>query len=158
MRKWQIAVILLLCGIAGLSWLLYDRLVTRRSPEYIHTHVTPPYEEKARDYYDAHAGELARLAALLPELADGECYDYPDGAGAEIPAELLSVLEELECPDSIRLTRDEILIWIASGTCFDVYLVYGDAGGAYYGVSPEWEKSAPLEDGWSIQAPYVLRG
>lgn len=165
MRKRYIVLILLLCAMLYFSWMLYDRLITRRSPEYIHAHVTPTYEEKARDYYDAHAGELARLVALLPELMEGRRYDYPCRSGeTDVPEAMLGILEELwqedwEHPCSICLTRENIDIWFATGTCFDVCLVYGDSDGTAYGGSmPDWEKNIPLERGWMIQAPYILRG
>lgn len=168
MRRWQIAALFLLCAVAGSAWLVHDRLVVRRTPEYIHTHVTPPYEAEARDYYETNAAALARLAALLPELAEGERYEYPrgDSAGDEtaFPGALLNVAEELwqedgERPYSICLTRESIDIWFATGTCFDVSLVYGDPDGtAYDGTMPGWEKNTPLGQGWMIQAPYILRG
>ena len=168
MRRWQIAALFLLCAVAGSAWLVHDRLVVRRTPEYIHTHVTPPYEAEARDYYESNAAALARLAALLPELAEGERYEYPrrDSAGDEtaLPGALLNVAEELwqedgERPYSIYLTRESIDIWFATGTCFDVSLVYGDPDGtAYDGTMPDWEKNTPLGQGWMIQAPYILRG
>ena len=168
MRRWQIAALFLLCAVAGSAWLVHDRLVVRRTPEYIHTHVTPPYEAEARDSYESNAAALARLAALLPELAEGERYEYPrrDSAGDEtaLPGALLNVAEELwqedgERPYSIYLTRESIDIWFATGTCFDVSLVYGDPDGtAYDGTMPDWEKNTPLGQGWMIQAPYILRG
>lgn len=168
MRRWQIAALLLLCAAAGSAWLVHDRLVVRRTPEYIHTHVTPSYEAEAREYYETNAETLARLTALLPELAEGERYEYPrvDPAGDEaaLPKALLDVAEELwredgERPYSIFMTREGIDIWFATGTCFDVSLVYGDPDGtAYDGTMPDWEKNTPLGKGWMIQAPYILRG
>ena len=158
-------IILLIFFVIIFSGHLYITFVYMRTPEYIHEHLTPPYEQEAEEFFRENAPALMKLVELKAEIEPGLLYrftfHYPQYNSAGIPPELYATLLALEQhnPSSdytISIYKEEITVQIKSGTNFDVYLFYGERD--FHGMNPEGDKGTILEDGWEIHAPFVVRG
>ncbi len=164
-----VAVVVGLCCVVARLW--YVEFVYKRTPEYVHANLTPPYEEEAEDFFYEHEAELIELAEMQEELDPDASYWYRFNteSNAEshvhddrdtLPHEILSVLQRIEsktdCTYGVRISQDQIRVWVCTSTNFYVFLFRGD---------PNWphsitgdEKTTPLEGGWTIEAPYTIRG
>ena len=158
-RAWRGSLaVFLLFAATGASLFCY-----RRSPGYVWSRLTPPHEEAAAAFFRGNREELERLAELRETLGTEERFSYTFHAreydSFNIPAEVAAVLLTLEgkTPEgyTITLTQAEITVAIASGTNYDVYLYLGPD--TAHSVKPEWEREIPLEGGWTVQTPYVVR-
>lgn len=159
-----IAVILTICAFA-FGVYLYSTLVYMRTPKYIHQKLTPPYEAAAREFYEANCDILHQLPDVVNQIELDSYYYYAfhDHTlnSTNIPKQLLVMIEGLESSTSnnysVSIRGREIIIFVESSTCFDVYLYYGYPVAEYH-TEQEWSKSTLLENGWSIEAPCILRG
>lgn len=158
-RAWRRALtVFLLLIAAGAALFRYYR-----SPSYVWSRVTPPHEEAAAAFFRENREELERLAELRETLGPEERFSYTFHAheydSLNIPAEAAAALLALEgkAPEgyTVSLTQVEITVAVASGTNYDVYLYLGPD--TAHSVKAEWEREIPLEDGWTVQAPYVVR-
>ncbi len=152
-----------LCGVIAHSF--YVEFVYKRTPEYVHQNLTPPYEEAAKEFFDSYKSDLLQLSDLQDTLAEDTTYYYRFNGESteayqehvdEIPDNFLDVLQKIEMKTSegyyVVASKAYINIYIASSTNFDVFLYYGKS------FSGRNHKTTQLEGGWTIEAPYTIRG
>ncbi len=162
-----VVVVMVLCGVIAHSF--YMEFIYKRTPEYVHENLTPPYEEEAEEFFYEHEAELFELAEMQEELDSGAnyLYEFNLGPNAEsniqdrqdaVPHEILSVLQRIEnktdCTYSIGISQGQIRVWICSSTNFDVYLYHGEI--KHHSMTGD-DKTTQLEGGWTIEAPYQIR-
>lgn len=132
-----------------------------RSPKYVLEKLTPPYESNAKDFFYQNQNNLVRLSKIYNNKVDSYFYytfnqhkfDTPG-----IPDEVHEILNEIEKRTyddyTVLITQYEIIIFLGSGTHFEVYL--------HYGTPPLFDsardRKIELDSGWSIYSEYVLRG
>lgn len=150
----------LICGLAIFIFGLCIWNEIWRSPNYVLTHLTPPYEQEAVEYFEENKPLLHRLVLAQGQVDRGEyftyAFHYSQYNSQEIPAEAEGILRDLEMNTQADYTMTfsdrEIVIMIATGTHYDVRLcrAYDYDGG-------EHQKTTPLEDRWEVRANYVIR-
>lgn len=160
----KVGLILLVCAIVFTAH-LYVTFVYKRTPEYIHQHVTPIYEQEAEAFFNENHAALMKLVELYTEIKPEKWYTFTfqhhQYDSENMPTEIYTTLLNLEQNNissdyTISISKESIDIHIGSGTNFDVYLYYGAT--TWFGMEPEGDKITILEDGWEIHAPYVIRG
>lgn len=141
----------------------YVVFIYMRTPEYIHCHVTPIYEEEAKEYFQENKEQFLQLSTLLKQMNTSENYYYSHTFSAltsdtgETSREISNVLTKLEASTeknyTVTIAHSNIQVLIKSGTNFDVFLYYGD----FYKYSENGHKKTELEGGWTIDAFYTVR-
>ena len=156
-------VVLICCGIMMLiCW--YVPFVYMRTPEYIHAHRTPAYEQEAEKYFLENHERLTQLTELADKIPSGLWYRYTFGVhtfdSTELPDDIRKALKSLEERTdksyTVVMSNEYAEILIVSATFFEVYLYHGND--RLHGLKQEWDKAKILEDGWEIHAPYIVRG
>jgi len=136
-----------------------------RSPEYVHQHLTPLYEQEAKCFYFENEDVLLELIDAIDKLDPNTWYMYTLHIGSmqdnpqEIPDSLARIFLKLEertaQPYSISIIHGTSTIAIKSGSYFEVYLYYGY--NQLHSLKPEWDKQIDLTSGWEIHSPYIIR-
>jgi len=149
---------IILIAIGMISGVLYQR-----SPDNVFSHLTPPYEEAAQDFFAKTKDELLQLAALHPTVGDNYYLYYlnmPEMNQEEFPDDILDILTAIEEKTdenyAISISNVNIDISIASGTNYNVLLYYGVP--MLHAMDQEQEKSIDLGDGWLLKVGYIVRG
>ena len=162
MKKIKPIRIVLLCLVGLLAWWLYHDIVVVRRPAYIHEFITPAYIEEAEDFYSANKDLLNQLSELQDTVEGDTRYYYTFHEHTfntpYIPNEFLDVLRELESNTNevypVIINQYYVEVSFANHTDYQVFMYHGAA--EFFGMD-DMEKETILENGWTIQAPFIQK-
>ena len=162
MKKIKPIRIVLLCLVGLLAWWLYHDIVVVRRPAYIHEFITPAYIEEAEDFYDENKDLLNQLSELQDTVEGDTRYYYVLNEHTlntpYIPKEFLDVLRELESNTNevypVIINQYYVEVSFANHTDYQVFMYDGAA--EFIGMD-DMKKETILENGWTIQAPFIQK-
>ena len=162
MKKIKPIRIVLLCLVGLLAWWLYHDIVVVRRPAYIHEFITPAYIEEAEDFYSANKDLLNQLSELQDTVEGDTRYYYTFHEHTfntpYIPKEFLDILLKLESNTNesyfVSINRHNVKVRFADHTDYQVFMYHGAA--EFFGMD-DMEKETILENGWTIQAPFIQK-
>lgn len=150
-----------ICLLGTVGICLLGTVVYTRSPQYVHTQLTPIYEKEAIDFFEDNKALLMQLSNYSNDLTTTYQYTFNTRFEIEgIPEDIVDILHELEGKTDkcyfLKISQGSVRIEIADGAYFRVLLYYGPP--SLHGIKSEWEKTYVLENGWTVESPYIIRG